>query len=58
MTPTLLTRRGFLARTAAAGAALATAPVLAAANRSQVPGPVTQVGRRRGQPIFFLDGKP
>jgi hypothetical protein len=58
MTPTLLTRRGFLARAAAGGAALAAAPLLTAANRPHVPGPVTQVRRHRGQPAFFLDGKP
>jgi hypothetical protein len=58
MTPGLLTRRGFLARAAVAGAAPAAAPLLTAANRPHVPGPVTQVRRHRGQPTFFLDAKP
>ena len=58
MTATLLTRRGFLTRTAAGAAALAAAPLLTAANGPHVPGPRTEVRRHRGQPAFFLDGKP
>jgi hypothetical protein len=58
MTPTLLTRRGFLARTPGVAAALATVPLLTAASRPRVPGPRTEVCRHRGKPAFQLDGQP
>jgi len=58
MPPTLLTRRGFLARTPGVAAALATVPLLTAASPPHVPGPMTHVRRHRGKPAFFLDGQP
>jgi hypothetical protein len=58
MNETLLTRRGFLARAATGSAALAASPLLDASSQPHVPGPVTEVRRHRGQPAFFLDGRP
>ena len=54
-----LNRRGFLERTAIAGASLLACPlVLPAADRAATPGPRTAVRCHRGRPMFFLDGQP
>lgn len=55
-----MNRRRFIAQAASAAAVLAAAPSFAvgAAQPRRVPGPRTEVRRRRGQPQFFLDGEP
>lgn len=53
-----MTRRRFLVRSAASAAVLVTTAASASSREPRAPGPRTEVRRRRGRPMFFLEGQP